>query len=361
MPWGYRIKPSSRSGGTSAWNTAGETASLKNACSQYGVTEDQVVAGNIPCQWRSCHGNSYAVVKLSDMASLKRKLAVQAKEDEKKALIEELGEEGYQNSMAEEKAKKEAKAAAAELVTSLETAMRASGNGIADTLEGMAIGKTAAKTEWYVKPDEIKGLAPVDPSKKLAKYHLADVIRVADSKSAHNSGNAGHISTRVKSFPSRQKLYARFLHDNFQAQRKAVGDDAIVQAAYDEVRNKISKAVNDKAAMAKKAQDELQAEEVRLAAFDGMLDDNMKQLNGGKKRSADKAIAVVEASSPSSVEENSESDSKKPAAAKKRKVKTTAKTSEEPSSVVATRSGRSASRKIAVSYAEANSDDEEDH
>ena len=362
MPWGHRSVSKS-------YRTAGETANLRIACDLYDLTEEQVMAANIPCQWRSCHGNRYAVVKLSDMASLKRQLAVQAKEDQKKALIEKLGEEGYQKKMAEEKAKKEADAAVAEakrerervargLVTSLEAAMRASGNGIADTLDGMAIGKTAAKTEWYVKPEEIKGLALVDPSKKLAKYHLADVIRIADSKSLHNSGNGGHISTRVKSFPSRQKLYARYLHDNFEAQRIKVagaGDDAIVQAAYDEVRGKIANAVEDKAAAAKKAQAELRVEEDRLAAFDGLLDNDMKKSsNGGKKRSAPKVAAVVEASP--SMKENIENDSKKPAAAKKQKVKKTAKISDEQvsSSAVATKSGRglASRRRNPVSYAE---------
>lgn len=71
MAWG-RTNSQKQRGGTSAWNTAGETASIKNACAMYGITEEQVVAaGGIECQWRSCHGNSYAVVKLSDMAKLK--------------------------------------------------------------------------------------------------------------------------------------------------------------------------------------------------------------------------------------------------------------------------------------------------
>ena len=40
-------------GGTSAWNTPGETASLKNACAQYGLTEEQVREADPPisCQW----------------------------------------------------------------------------------------------------------------------------------------------------------------------------------------------------------------------------------------------------------------------------------------------------------------------
>lgn len=98
MPWGS--KSSYRrggGGGTTSWNTAGETASVRNACAQVGLTESDVANADPPieCQWRSCHGNTYAVVKLSDMYALKQRLRVQAAEAKKQALIAELGEEGY--------------------------------------------------------------------------------------------------------------------------------------------------------------------------------------------------------------------------------------------------------------------------
>jgi hypothetical protein len=57
--------------GTSAWNTAGETASVERACAIYGLTEAQVAAANLPFRWRSCYGNCYPVVKLDDVAELK--------------------------------------------------------------------------------------------------------------------------------------------------------------------------------------------------------------------------------------------------------------------------------------------------
>ena len=69
----------------------------RNACAQVGLTESDVANADPPieCQWRSCHGNTYAVVKLSDMYALKQRLRVQAAEAKKQALIAELGEEGY--------------------------------------------------------------------------------------------------------------------------------------------------------------------------------------------------------------------------------------------------------------------------
>ena len=316
-------------------------------------------------------------MKLADIAALKQRLAAKAKEDEKKALIEKLGEEGYAKKIADEKAKKEAEKAAAaaklkrdrvlqELVSSLEAAMRASGNGIAATLEGMAIGKTAAKNEWYVKPNEVENLTPVDSSKNQPKYHLKDVIRLADNKSSYNSGSGGHISKRVKGVPSREKLYARYLHDKFHDQCEAVGDDSIVQAAYDEVRGKIASAVKVKTAAVKTAQAELKAEENRLSAFDGLAND-MKS-GGDKKRPAAKD-ATTESSSNALTKENTENDSKKPAA-KKRKVAVKKKASKAKandeeddeadalSSPAAAR-GRGSRQRKAVSYAEAEGSEDE--
>ena len=82
MPWGrssYRRPPST------VWNTSGQTASLRNACAQYGVTEAQVASADPPieCQWRSCHGNSYAVVKLCDIAALKSRCVLICGAEEK--------------------------------------------------------------------------------------------------------------------------------------------------------------------------------------------------------------------------------------------------------------------------------------
>ncbi|KAL7531057.1 hypothetical protein ACHAWF_003613 [Thalassiosira exigua] len=313
MPWGYRKKSISYRGGTSAWTTAGETASLKNACAQYGLTVEQVHAADppIPCQWRSCMGNSYPVVQLSDMARLKRRIEAQAKEDEKRALIEELGEEGYKAKFEADAAARRRKEASEKLVPSLEVAVAASGSGIADSLEGMTLSKTAAKTEWYVKPDEMP--APIDDSKKQKKYRLADVIRVAHEKTKEQSGSGGHIRTRVKG-TDREKLYARYLHDIYEVRCKEVGDESVIKAARGVVRGKISKAVEVKAAAITKAQNELKAEQSRLEAFDNLMMDG-----NNRKRPTAAGVAKEAARGLSIIDENRETGSKKPAA-KKQKV-----------------------------------------
>ena len=59
------------------------TASVKNACAQYGLTEEQLAAGRIRCQWRSMYGNSYAVVDLADVRALKKRLVEEENEKKK--------------------------------------------------------------------------------------------------------------------------------------------------------------------------------------------------------------------------------------------------------------------------------------
>ena len=261
------------------------------------------------------------------MAALKKQLIQQSRESRKQALIAKLGEEGYKAKIASDKAaaiaKQNQERATKSLVSKLKSAMAASSNGIApkSALEGMSIGKTAAKNEWYVKPDELEKLTPVDATKKLAKYHLTDIIRLAHEKSARGS-NAQHISIRLKATntPERSKLYARYLHDEYLEERANVetleGGEAIIQGAYEEVRGEIDKAVKNKKEAFEKAQMELKAEENRLEALDDYLLEEKSDQESGKKRASS-------AEATKGVDENTENDSDKKPAAKKRKVAAT--------------------------------------
>lgn len=284
----------------------------------------------------------------------KSRLVKQAAEAAKARMIEKLGEEGYAKHLADKKAEKEKKEAAARLVPLLQAAMNASGNGVADTLEGVVVGKTAIKNEWRLQPYEIEKLTPVDATKKLLKYNVAEVIDVAHKKGS--PGNGDHISTRVKNTDN-EKLYARYLHDKFNAQCEAVGDDGVVQSAYDEVRGKIEKAVKSKADAVKDAQAELAREKTRLQSFDDLVEG--MQSGGGKKRPA-ASKAGAEGGSATS-KENAENDSKKPAAKKQKvaKKKGLAKSAEAPVEASACRKGGRARK--AVSYAESDSDYDEEN
>jgi hypothetical protein len=278
----------------------GATASLSNACYQYGLTEDQVRQANLPCRYRYCHGNPYIVVKLSDMANLKATLQQQAKDAAKQKIIDELGEDGYAGKMAADKAammKKEADFKAAkekkdaamkvakevqkktdQLSSLLSHALAASEGGLAPTLAGIIITKTAAKKEWHVKPDEIVGrLKPFDPTKKYPKYYLADVIGVAHSKGTYESHNSVHISLELKSSPDRRKFYARYLLDTFHAQCKAFetrGDDAIVEKVRRESKNSIETLIGEHQQVLTDYQERIAKQKKRLSALDRLLENS---------------------------------------------------------------------------------------
>jgi hypothetical protein len=202
-------------------HATGLIASLKNACRQYGLTEEQVRQADLPCQYRSFRGNSYIVVKLSDMANLKATLQKQAKEAAKQKLIDELGEDEYAKRMAElkaakmkEKADLEAAKVKKEKVDKLSSllfdALAASEGGISPTLAGTTISMTAAEKEWRVKSHEIVGhLKPVDPTKTRLKYYLSDVIGVA-----HNKG-ASSFSAKLESSPDRRSSMLAILSTLF--------------------------------------------------------------------------------------------------------------------------------------------------
>jgi hypothetical protein len=56
---------------------------------------EDLAAGNVPCQWRSCHGNSYAVVEVAECERLAQRLRLQRKVEQEAELKAKLGEAGY--------------------------------------------------------------------------------------------------------------------------------------------------------------------------------------------------------------------------------------------------------------------------
>ena len=256
------------------------------------------------------------------------------------------------------------------MVSSLEAAIAASDNGIAKTLDGLSIGKTAAKNDWRVGASELETLSPVDPSKKLLKYHLADVIRLANNKQVGHPSEHLRIRIKQKKRDLQQQLYARYLHDTFLVARSNLIDtlddedesEAIINAAYEEVRKKTNVALKSKKEAVKMAQVEFTREQSRLSALDDLVDDAGD--GGGKKKAASskKVSSAV-------VNENVANDSKKPAA-KKRKgsIKKKAKASEEDEEYESSGdellkkssglSKRSRRNKTTISNADENSEDD---
>jgi hypothetical protein len=242
----------------------------------------------------------------------KRTLVKQAEEARIAKMIEEMGEEGYKNHLAELEAKKAKEVAAAELVTLLEKAMEYSDNGVADTVD-VTVTKTAAKKDWGMKQDEIDGLTPIKVG-KMNKFNLSHVIAVAATKT---NNNGGHINVYLNGSLERRKLYARYLHDQFQVKCRSLEDDDMVKKVYDVVRTKIVKGVDAKKVSVQKAQLALELEEERLAAFDELVQE--MALGGGKKKAAIGSKSKAKAPASDATKENTENDSTK-AASKKQKV-----------------------------------------
>lgn len=254
----------------------------------------------------------------------KRTLVQQAEEARKAKMIEEMGEEGYRKHLEELEAKKAKEAAAAklakakeaavgELVQLLEKFMEYSGDGVADTID-VVISKTAAKKDWGMKQDELDYLTPIKVG-KMNKFRLSDVIALAATKTNYNGT---HINVHLKDSPERRKLYARYLHDQFQVKCRTQEDDDIVKKAYDKVKSEIVKGVDAKKVSFQKAQMALELEEKRLAAFDELVEE-MASGDGEKKKAATGSKPKTKAPASDATKENTENDSTK-VVAKKQKV-----------------------------------------
>jgi hypothetical protein len=243
-----------------SWQTRGETASIKNACSIFGLDEADISFADPPieCQWRRSFGNSYAVVRLADVAALKKRLEKKRAEDELKEVIEEMGEENYQKMLADEKRK----TVVVKLREELEFALKAGQvHGIADTLDGLTVAKTKAKTEWWVA--DVDDLTPIDPSQKSKKYKLSDVIDKASR--VNGSGDKSLASRMAKcKHPDRHKFYSRYLLNKFEEACETHDDSSSIRKeVVSGARANLAKTVAQKRA-------ELAAAQQTLSAFDAM-------------------------------------------------------------------------------------------
>mmetsp|Transcript_25473 Transcript_25473/g.28491 ORF Transcript_25473/g.28491 Transcript_25473/m.28491 type:complete len:331 (+) Transcript_25473:28-1020(+) len=297
MPGSYhrRLGPvmsrNGRGGFGGSSNSKGETASVKNACAMYGLTQEDVASASppIPCQYRSCHGNSYAIVKLSDIAKLKSKIDQKIEEDKKNEIIDKHGQKYYDELLAKEEAEEEEEIAAEErdknvnkLTQKVEVALKAASlHGIADDPidDGMTITKTNAKKDWWT---DVDGLSPIDSSKKMKKYHLSDVIGKAIAVDSRSHGSRGkNLAFKIQTNPEKQRLFARYLLDQFHKTcQKYDDDESIIKEVYENARKSIVKRVQKK-------EIELKVEKESLKAFDNIMaldGDNTKNVNNGMNK-----------------------------------------------------------------------------
>lgn len=151
---------------------------------KYGLTMEDLAAAKISCQWRSFHGNSYAVVKDSDCLELSQRLKAERAAAATAMAIAEIGAEAYA-------AKQAAEAAAAERAAAAAAAARTRASGVAEvkkaalalvavagsgaTLPAAARGgsesKAGAKERYSLTESELQGIHADKVEIEIARVH----------------------------------------------------------------------------------------------------------------------------------------------------------------------------------------------
>jgi hypothetical protein len=154
------------------------TMSLKNACAKYGVTEEDCVKANIPCQWKSMYGNSYALVYIEDIIDLKRELQSEKNQAEEKHLKLTLGEQGYENHKKEqdEKAKEMKQKPTIKLI--LQKMLDVGANDPSVDIKGCQIATNVAKKTWGIQ-DYVLSKLENDKQGRCKVYTIEDVIKAS--------------------------------------------------------------------------------------------------------------------------------------------------------------------------------------
>lgn len=187
---------SSRSTSSNVWQQAGATLSISNACSEYGVTEEQCREAKLDCQYRSYFGNPVCIVKRSDVIELKNKLVKEEEEAKEKAAIEKYGAEEWERMKQQAKEKKETEAAAAkaardranakqqiseQLVKILKFTVGSKGATEPVMIENVTMAKTKAKREWFLNDHDLKNVESTTEGRSV-KYAIADLIQASKGK-----------------------------------------------------------------------------------------------------------------------------------------------------------------------------------
>jgi hypothetical protein len=270
--------------------------SLSNACSYYGVSEEDCMAANIECKYRAAYGNSYAVVKICDILAIKAKLNKEADDKKEKDLIAELGEEGYAKMIQEDKQKKldeakkqkdekeaeEAKQKAdaysaktkADIFGKMKTIVSISSGGISST-KGMQLAKTAAKKEWFLADADIESL-PTETIGRAKKYAIRDLIAKADEKhgfrTLKNKIEAAEDKARLqKLLPStRIPYYADYLKEKLEEEISKLPED-LASEARAHAKKILQDEIDESAAKVKAAQEIAAVNVAKMRSFDAVF------------------------------------------------------------------------------------------
>jgi hypothetical protein len=255
-----------------------ETMLLNNALVQHNLTEDDLRTSDPPigCRWRSLYGNSYVVVKCSDMAELKRRVDKAKIEQREQVMIDKYGKEGWKKKRQDEKERKEKTIQdkqdqekrdnfKKEIQEKWLILMDVSNGDIAGSIEGIQLDKTNAKNEWSLRDQDLEKVA-ADQVGHSMKYKLRDLIRQSEIR---HRADFGELKTLTKLWgqPARLREYARYLKDRLDRELEEQPAE-VIQQAQAEAKAALEEKVRDSQAKVKAAQGELRKRQHKVNMFD---------------------------------------------------------------------------------------------
>jgi hypothetical protein len=306
----------------SEYQQKGMSGRAEDAAARYGLTMSDLQEHKVPCQWRSCYGNSYAVVKFSDVSALATKLkAIEAAEEEER-LLKLHGVEGLakiREAAAAAKKVEEEKAALAEKkkqsvrqLTDIltEIAELSSGphvditnNKTESEMMQLRLGKTAAKADFHLNAAAMSSLSNkgVRVGKRIM-FDVEDVVKAA--RACHSRTRTTYTNPYVPHHEIKNNMEGYFFVLRRIASRFAKKmDPESVDQAHEAVRLKLESKTALALARMVAAQSEHVAAVARTVAFGNnawMHPAALARMESAEKEHASSSSASSSSSSSSS-------------------------------------------------------------
>jgi hypothetical protein len=241
----------------SVWQQRGMTGKAEEAAAHYGLTVKDLMEAEIPCQHRSYFGNSYAVVKYSDVKDLAERLEAKKQREEDSQGEKEHGKEKWAQ-MKREKADGEIAAAARvsdvkEMRAKIEKIIEVAGAYPAEVPTDLpdALGKMDTRRTFGLSMAEAKAL----PTHKVKSKVMIKTSDALDEYLRIKTLSANNL-------PSQE--FGRYAGPHLQGKLDAVSEGKEELLA--EAEAEVLKTVEQKREAAERKETELRRELERAAA-----------------------------------------------------------------------------------------------
>ena len=288
VPLSERAPSMPRSWQRSEYQQKGMSERAETAAARYGLTMADLQEHKIPCQWRSCYGNSYAVVKISEVAALSKKLKAAAAAVEEARMLELHGAEGLAKIRAAESAVKKAAEDKAKADKEQENKIRqltailteiadltsdshyTTESSESDSMTLQRLGKTAAKNDFHLNASALSTL-----NRKGFRVGKRQFFDAEDVVRAARSLHVGYAGTRDYSNPfvphqhiknGGMTVYLFVLRRVASRFAKDCGSEAVA-TAQENVREQLRQTTSIKLARMEAAVKEHEAAETRASEF----------------------------------------------------------------------------------------------